>query len=103
MSFATWSYPTDIRFGEGRIKELPAVCESYGMKRPLIVTDNNLLNLQSTQDILISIQSNFSSSVFSNVDSNPTEKNLDAGIETFKSGNHDGVIAGGGGVLFGDR
>jgi 4-hydroxybutyrate dehydrogenase len=35
--------------------------------------------------------------LFSNVDPNPNEKNLKSGITAFKEGNHDGVIAFGGG------
>ncbi len=34
-----WSYPTSIRFGAGRIAELPEACRSIGLKRPLLVTD----------------------------------------------------------------
>jgi len=29
-----WNYPTSVRFGPGRIGELPAVCKELGMKRP---------------------------------------------------------------------
>jgi len=36
-------------------------------------------------------------SVFSGVKSNPTESNLRAGIDAFKAGGHDGVVAVGGG------
>ncbi len=35
--------------------------------------------------------------VFSDVKPNPVESNLYAGVEVFKSGKHDGVIAFGGG------
>ena len=34
-----WNYPTKVRFGAGRIAELPDACKELGMKRPLIVTD----------------------------------------------------------------
>ena len=34
-----WNYPTSIRFGAGRIKELPDACKAVGLKRPLLVTD----------------------------------------------------------------
>ena len=34
----TWSYPTQIRFGPGRIAQLPRACKSLGMSRPLLVT-----------------------------------------------------------------
>ena len=36
--FRSWSYPTAIRFGAGRIAELPEACRS-GIRRPLLVTD----------------------------------------------------------------
>ena len=37
-----WNYPTSVRFGPGRIAELPSVCKELGMKRPLLVTDPGL-------------------------------------------------------------
>ena len=40
-----WNYPTAIRFGAGRIAELPDACRSLGMKRPLLVTDPGLARL----------------------------------------------------------
>jgi alcohol dehydrogenase class IV len=38
----SWNYPTQVRFGVGRIKELPEACKSLGMKKPLLVTDMGL-------------------------------------------------------------
>ena len=49
---ANWSYPTAMKFGAGRIAELPAACEQAGMKKPLLVTDKGLANLPITQDAL---------------------------------------------------
>ena len=97
MTFANWSYPTDIKFGEGRIRELESICKSCKIDRPLFVTDPVLLESQMTQKTLKRIRSKFSCEVFSDIDSNPTEKNLMLGINVFKSGKHDGVIAFGGG------
>jgi hypothetical protein len=34
-----WNYPTKVKFGAGRIAELPTPVGELGMKRPLIVTD----------------------------------------------------------------
>ena len=34
-----WNYPTSIKFGAGRIVELPEHCRALGMRRPLLVTD----------------------------------------------------------------
>ena len=97
MIFSNWSYPTEIRFGEGRIKELVEVCQLNNISRPLFVTDNGLLELETTEDIITKMKSNFTCDVFSNVDENPTEKNLASGVEAFKFGKHDGVVAFGGG------
>ena len=97
MIFSNWSYPTEIRFGEGRIKELIEVCKLNNIKRPLFVTDNGLLKLEVTQQIIKKMKSKFACDVFSNVDANPTEENLSRGVTAFKFGNHDGVIAFGGG------
>ena len=35
---ADWSYPTSIRFGAGRIGELPDACAEARIQRPLLVT-----------------------------------------------------------------
>ena len=40
-----WSYPTSIRFGAGRIRELPAACRELGLQRPMLVTDEGLRTL----------------------------------------------------------
>ena len=42
---ANWSYPTAVRFGPGRIKELPDACRVAGISRPLLVTDAGLAKL----------------------------------------------------------
>ncbi len=97
MRFANWTYPTDIRFGEGRVKELEEVCETQNISRPLFVTDSNLLQLETTQEVIQSISKNRPCAVFSEVDVNPTEKNLNIGLDLFRSGKHDGVVAFGGG------
>ena len=97
MIFSNWSYPTEIRFGEGRINELIEVCQLKNIKRPLFVTDHGLLNLETTQVIIKKLKLNFSCEVFSDVDTNPTEQNLACGVKAFKFGKHDGVIAFGGG------
>ncbi len=93
-----WSYPTAIKFGAGRIKELPEACTAAGMNRPLLVTDKGLADLPittATLDILDA--AGLGRGLFSDVDPNPNEKNLDAGVAAYNAGEHDGVIAFGGG------
>ncbi|TNB48083.1 iron-containing alcohol dehydrogenase [Martelella lutilitoris] len=99
MSFtANWSYPTTIKFGAGRIAELADACKSLGMTNPLLVTDKGLASLPITKNALkILSEGGLDSALFSDVDPNPNEQNLAAGIAAFKQGGHDGVIAFGGG------
>ena len=95
---ANWSYPTTVKFGPGRIKELGEACLSLGIKNPLLVTDKILAQLDITQTALAILKSSgFESSIFCEVDPNPNEVNLEAGLSAYRKGNHDGVVAFGGG------
>ena len=47
-----WNYPTTVRFGAGRIRELPDCCRNLGMERPLLVTDPGLAKLPLVADAL---------------------------------------------------
>ena len=93
-----WSYPTAMRFGAGRIAELGEVCAAAGIARPLLVTDRGLANLPVTQGALdLMEQAGLGRAMFSDVDPNPNEKNVAAGLTVYRDGGHDGVIAFGGG------
>ncbi len=95
---ANWSYPTHIRFGAGRIAELPEACAEAGMKRPLLVTDRGLAALPIVARTLDIMEAGgLGRAIFAEVDPNPSEVNLAAGIAAFRAGGHDGVIAFGGG------
>jgi len=95
---ANWSYPTSIRFGAGRISEIADACNVAGMSKPLLVTDRGLASLPITQHTLDLLeQAGLGRAMFAEVDPNPNEKNLAAGLEAYRSGGHDGVIAFGGG------
>ena len=49
---ANWSYPTNVRFGAGRIGELADACAQAGIKRPLLVTDRGLADAAITRTAL---------------------------------------------------
>jgi len=93
-----WSYPTAIRFGAGRISELADACNVAGMSKPLLVTDRGLANLPITRNALALLeQAGLGGAMFAEVDPNPNENNLEAGLKAYREGGHDGVIAFGGG------
>jgi alcohol dehydrogenase class IV len=93
-----WSYPTHIKFGAGRIAELPDACAQAGITRPLLVTDKGLADLPITQATLaIMKDAGLGQAMFADVDPNPDELSLASGIAAYKAGGHDGVIAFGGG------
>ncbi len=93
-----WSYPTAIKFGVGRISELAEQCKAAGLKRPLLVTDKALASLPITAAALDSLAAaGLGRAVFSDVDPNPNESNMAAGIKVYLAGKHDGVVCFGGG------
>ena len=95
---ANWNYPTSVRFGAGRIKELPALCQSLGMQRPLLVTDRGLGTAPITTATLALLQdAGLGAAIFSDLKPNPVGANLDAGLAAYHAGKHDGVVAFGGG------
>jgi alcohol dehydrogenase class IV len=95
---ANWSYPTSIRFGPGRISELADVCRTAGIDRPLLVTDAGLAALPITKKALDLLEvAGLPAAMLSNVQSNPVDSNVEAGIAAFRDGNHDGGVAFGGG------
>ena len=93
-----WNYPTSVKFGCGRIKELADHCKALGMKRPLLITDPGLAGLPMIKDaIAANNAAGVPTGLFSEVQGNPVGKNVDDGVKVYKSGGHDGVIAFGGG------
>ena len=67
-----WNYPTAIRFGAGRIRELPDACKAVGLRRPLLVTDPGLAKLPMIADALLGLRkAGIEVALFSEVKPNP--------------------------------
>ncbi|HCL42110.1 MAG TPA: alcohol dehydrogenase, partial [Pseudomonas sp.] len=93
-----WHYPTAVRVGAGRISELPKACRQLGMTSPLLVTDPGLAALPMVEASLqLCRDAGLQAGLFSAVKGNPTGGNVADGVAALKAGQHDGVIAFGGG------
>ncbi len=93
-----WRYPTSVRFGPGRMDELPAACEALGLTRPLLVTDPGLRDLPMTAKLLAAIRSaGITTTVYSDVKGNPVARNVIDGVAMYRENECHGVIAFGGG------
>ncbi|MEP0324011.1 iron-containing alcohol dehydrogenase [Bauldia litoralis] len=95
---ANWNYPTAVRFGPGRIAELPAVCAAAGITKPLLVTDAGLAKLDITRETMALLeQAGLAPGLYADVQPNPVERNVTDGVAALRAGGHDGVVAFGGG------
>ncbi len=93
-----WNYPTSLWVGENRVKDLTLACQNLKIKKPLFVTDKDLINLPIVINIISELENNFNQiNVFSNFSGNPIGENVDEGVIAFKKFQCDGVIAFGGG------
>ena len=93
-----FNYPTAIKFGAGRIRELAEHCMANGIARPLFVTDPGLAAMPMVKAIVQDVKrAGLGIGVFSDVRPNPVEANVVEGVRAYQAGNHDGVVAFGGG------
>ncbi len=95
---SNWNYPTTIWVGKNRINDLSIACENLNIKKPLFVTDKDLIELQVIKNVLQELKKNIKQvSIFCDFTGNPVGENVDQGVKEFKNNNCDGVIAIGGG------
>ena len=98
INSTNWNYPTAIWFGHERVKDIVKACKQLNMKNPLIVTDEALVTLPIINDLQNPLkEENITYSLFSDVQSNPSGKNVEDGVKVYNENACDGVIAFGGG------
>jgi alcohol dehydrogenase class IV len=97
-STSNWSYPTTVWNGAGRIAELPEACREAGIASPLVVTDTGLAAASFVVSLLGVLRSaGLGAELFGHVRANPTTADVERGVDAFRAGGHDGVVAVGGG------
>ena len=96
---ANWSYPTAIRFGAGRISELAEACKIAGMVQPLLVTDAGLakLDITSARPRHHAEGRTDARHLLRRASKSDRDEPHAGASNVFKAGDHDGVVAFGGG------
>lgn len=93
-----WNFPTRIVFGAGAVAQLSDEAKRLGIQRPLVVTDQGLVDAGVAPRVASALQSaGLAASVFSGVLGNPTEANIEEGAVAYREHRADSVIALGGG------
>jgi alcohol dehydrogenase class IV len=92
---ASFSFPTSVIYGPGVLAELPARIEKLGVRCPLVVTDAGLVQTDAYRRF--DEVNNGKWPVFSGVQPNPVEADVEAAFEAYCRHGCDGVIALGGG------
>ncbi len=88
---ASFSFPTNVRFGAGCLQDLPRHLKALGIDKPLIVTDPGLVRTEAFKSL-----ENISGkkwAVFSGVHPNPTIEDVEAATAAYQEGKCDSVIA----------
>ena len=93
-----WSFPIPIAYGPGRLSEIGQRCAAMGLLNPLIVTDKGTRDLPFISKLHSYLaDAGLSTALFSEISPNPRDDEISTGCEKFQSGNHDAIIAIGGG------
>jgi alcohol dehydrogenase class IV len=93
-----WSFPTKIVFGAGEIARLGAETKALGIERVLVVADPGVERAGLLKAPLASLNdAGLIPSVFTGVDGNPTEQNIEDGTKAYAAHQAQGVVAVGGG------
>jgi len=93
-----WTFPIPIAYGPGRINEISKICQSLNINKPLIVTDMSSQDLPFIADLISLLnKGNIKSGIFTEISTNPRDDEISVGSSYFKSGDHDAIIAIGGG------
>lgn len=95
---ASFFMPVVSLFGANVVSELPARVTSLGGIKPLVVTDKGMTELGYTKQITDLLeQADIAYQVFDDTVPNPTDKNVEQGVEAYQSAQCDMLISLGGG------
>lgn len=94
----SFQMPTKTITGVGALSELPDLLEEEGVRKPLIVTDEGIVEAGLLQEITrVLDKAEIDYEIYSEVKANPDIATVDRGRDYFQNQNCDGIIALGGG------
>lgn len=94
-----FNFPTIIRFGKDVILELGPHLKEQGLKKPLIVTDPNLVKLPVFSTVVNVLEdAGIHHGVFFDIAKNPVFKNVEDGAAQYHAEQCDSIIGLGGGA-----
>ena len=93
-----WTFPIPIFYGPERINEVSALCKKHEIKRPLVITDKGSADLEIIKNLINQLNSSgLKTDLFSAISPNPIGHEIYEGKAVYNGGQHDGIIAIGGG------
>ena len=93
-----YNFPTVLFYGADALKNLALAIQKRGLKSLLLVTDPGLVQIGLADSVKSTLTSSgLNIEIFDNVHPNPIEEDVTTGVEMYKSGGFDGIIALGGG------
>lgn len=93
-----WGFPVPIAYGPGRLRQIAEICQQAGTKHPLIVTDKGSRDLPFIADVSKYLtHAGLTFGLYADISPNPNDSEISAGRAQYRSGQHDGIIAIGGG------
>ena len=94
-----FNFPTVIRFGEGVVRELGLYLKAQGIRRPLLVTDAQIADLDFFRQIAESLLTEgLRPEVFAHIAKNPVKSDVLKGNEAYHAYESDAIVGIGGGA-----
>ncbi len=93
-----WEFPIPIAYGPGRLNDIAEFCKKSEISKPLIITDKGSKELPFISRLVGLLESaSIGNNLFYGISPNPRDDEINAGCNAYRRGNHDGIIAIGGG------
>jgi alcohol dehydrogenase class IV len=99
MQSYTYDFPTNIRFGIGVSKELPAYLKKHHLWRPLIVTDPTIQSQDFFHELMgLLTKEGIAAEVFYDIHRNPTQSDVVKGLSAYRNSERNAIVGVGGGA-----